>query len=127
MIYVDTSVVLAALLAENRCPAAEFWQLPLATSVLTRYETVNRMHARRKAEAIGAAMTLLLGMRLIALMPATLERALEPYPVNVGTLDGLHLASMDYLRREGLTVELASYDRRLCEAARAMGFAVLPV
>lgn len=70
-------------------------------------------------------MTLLLGMRLVSLVPAALERALEPFPLQVATLDGLHLATMDYLQRQGQAVELASYDRRLCEAAQAIGVAVL--
>jgi hypothetical protein len=36
-------------------------------------------------------------------------------------LDALHLATMDFLRGNGASVELASYDSRLFAAARALG------
>jgi hypothetical protein len=39
----------------------------------------------------------------------------------------MHLSSMDYLRRIGTEVELASYDSRLVHAARAMEFAVVGI
>ena len=55
----------------------------------------------------------------------TLARALAPMPAGVRTLDGMHLATMEFLRSRGLPVELATYDRRMIEAARAMGFAVI--
>jgi hypothetical protein len=35
----------------------------------------------------------------------------------VRTRDALHLASIEFLRRQGQKVELASYDRRLIAAA----------
>jgi len=37
------------------------------------------------------------------------------------TLDALHLASADYLRQEGDSIELASYDGRMLARARALG------
>ena len=43
----------------------------------------------------------------------------------VRTLDALHLASIDFLRRQGQTVELATFDRRMADAARAMGVPVV--
>ena len=39
-------------------------------------------------------------------------------------LDALHLATMDYLRRIGQEVSLASYDMRLVKGARALGFGI---
>jgi hypothetical protein len=54
-----------------------------------------------------------------------LARALEPFPTPVRTLDALHLAAMDFLRSNGQTLQLASYDRRLLTAARGMRFAIL--
>jgi hypothetical protein len=38
MIYVDTSVALAHLLAEDRCPPPGFWSQDLVTSRLLEYE-----------------------------------------------------------------------------------------
>jgi hypothetical protein len=54
-----------------------------------------------------------------------LERALEPFPTPVRTLDALHLASVEFLRANGQSVELASYDDRLIASARALGIPVL--
>jgi hypothetical protein len=36
-------------------------------------------------------------------------------------LDGLHLATVEFLRAEGHEIELATYDRRLAAAAQALG------
>jgi len=53
-----------------------------------------------------------------------LARALEPFPIAVRTLDSLHLATMDFLRARGLTLSLATYDKRLAAAAIAIGFSL---
>jgi len=121
LIYVDTSVVLAQLLAEDRRPAARFWEQPLITSRLTEYEVWTRVHGRRLATTHGdAAREILARLSLLELAPDVLARALEPFPARVRTLDALHLASLEYLRDRRLEVRLATYDRRMAEAARAM-------
>ena len=45
MIYLDTSVALAHLLAEDRSPPATLWQEQLIASRLLEYELWNRIHA----------------------------------------------------------------------------------
>lgn len=40
------------------------------------------------------------------------------------TLDALHLATAEYLQRDGNDVELASYDTRLIAAAKALGIRI---
>jgi hypothetical protein len=57
---------------------------------------------------------------LIELAPPVLARALEPFPIPLRTLDALHIASAEFLRERGLTVELASYDERMLAAARVL-------
>ena len=57
----------------------------------------------------------------LEMLPNVLARALEPFPAPVRTLDALHLASIEFLRGQGQTVELASYDDRLIHAAKALG------
>ena len=64
---------------------------------------------------------------LVELSPTVLARALEPFPVSVRTLDGLHLATVEFLRSNGSTVELASYDTRIITAAKALGIAIRPL
>jgi hypothetical protein len=50
-----------------------------------------------------------------------LARALEPFSIAVGTLDGMHLATIECLRGRGADVELACYDERLLAVAGALG------
>ena len=126
MIYVDSSVALAHLLAEDRRPPASFWNATLVASRLIEYEVWTRLHRRNLGMSRGeVAEALLKRINLLELSPPVLTRALEPFPVPVRTLDGLHLASIDYLRRQGQTVELATYDRRMRAAAEAMGIPVV--
>ncbi len=123
MIYVDTSVALAQLLAEDRRPASSLWAEPLVSSRLLEYELWNRIHARRLTSSHGEAARLLVGrLALIELAREVLTRALEPFPCPVRTLDALHLASADFLRRQGQSVSIVSYDGRLLTAARALEF-----
>jgi len=56
----------------------------------------------------------------LELTPVVLARALEPFPTVVRTLDALHLASLEFLRTSGQSVDLASYAERLLKAARAL-------
>jgi hypothetical protein len=125
MIYVDSSVVLSRSLEEGRTPPDAFWGLALASSKLLEYEILNRIYAYGFGDAeIADANTLLRRVLLFDLSDSVLRRALEPFPHHIRTLDGLHLATMEYLRRNGETVELASYDNRMIAVARAMGFGV---
>lgn len=66
-------------------------------------------------------------LALLELAHPILARALEPFPAPVRTLDALHLASMDFLRVNGQSLELATYDDRLAAAARAMGIGLYPL
>jgi len=53
-----------------------------------------------------------------------LARALEPFPKPVRTLDALHLASMDFIQKQGQSITLASYDDQQISAARALRFSI---
>jgi predicted nucleic acid-binding protein len=124
VIYLDASAVLARIFAEDRCPPDEVWDRNLAASRLLQYEVWNRIHARgRQRSHEHDAETFLGRVEMIDLAPHVLARALQPFPLPVRTLDGLHLATMDFLRRDGEPVELLSYDKRLLAAAEAMGIA----
>lgn len=126
MIYVDTSVALAELLAEDRRPPASLWADPPIASRLLEHEVWTRLHARELADSHGEAARLLIGrIALLELAPPLLARALDPFPTPVRTLDALHLASVEYLREKGQSVRLASYDRRMIIAAEAMGIAII--
>lgn len=121
MIYLDSSVALAHLLAEDRSPPDSIWQQPLVSSRLLEYEIWNRINARGLAPSHSQEMHALIGrVGFVELDPRVLTRALEPFPVAVRTLDALHLASLDFLRQRRQPVALLSYDERLLAAARAM-------
>lgn len=125
MIYVDTSVVLAELLAEDRRPGEAFWDQTLVSSRLLEYEIWTRVHARKLARTHGEAARALIGrVALLELVAPVLTRALEPFPTQVRTLDALHLASVDFLRDRQRGIQLATYDGRQAAAAKAMGFAL---
>lgn len=122
MIYVDSSVLLADLLAERRSPRETLWDEDLASSRLLIFEVWTRINANGLTLSHGdRAQGLLARVNLTEMSATALDRALEPWPVPLRTLDALHLATMDFLRRRGETVELASYDSRLLAAARALG------
>jgi predicted nucleic acid-binding protein len=126
MIYLDTSVALAQILAEDRVPPESIWQEPLVSSRVLEYEIWTRIHARRLGASRGDEVRALLArVSLIEMAPPVLARVLEPFPTPVRTLDALHLASMDFLRANGQAVRLASYDRRLVAAAQGMKLAIL--
>ena len=125
MIYLDSSVLLARLFAEDIFPPDAFWSQTFASSRLLEYEVLNRVLVRRiTLTQHSAARNYLDRVLLLDLSPAVLARALRPFPVPVRTLDGLHLATMDFLRSQGQMVSLASYDQRLLAAAAALGFAM---
>ena len=121
MIYVDSSVVLAQLLAEDRRPPAGLWAEPLIASRLLEYEVWCRLHAQGLGPSHGEqARQLLARISTIELSPLILARALEPFPLSIRTLDALHLASLDFLRSRRQEVSLATYDRRMAQAALAL-------
>ena len=62
-------------------------------------------------------------MALLELTSSVLARALDPFPIPVRTLDALHLASAEFLRRQGHEIRIASYDARMNEGARRLGIA----
>jgi hypothetical protein len=128
MTYVETSVALAQLLAEDCCPPQHLWTGQLVTSRLTEYEVWTRVNARGLAGSHGEAARLLLGrFNWLELTPSALSRALEPWPVAVRTLDALHLASIVFLRTNGQEVTLASYDERINDAARHLSIPLFPL
>lgn len=125
MIYVDTSAVLAQLLAEDRRPPARLWNETLVASRLMEYEIWTRLHARRLAESHGEPARLLIGrIALLELSSSVLARALDAFPTPVRTPDALHLASCEYLRNQGQSIALASYDGRMTALARALNIPV---
>ncbi len=128
MIYLDASVALSALFGERRRPPDALWRETLASSRLLEIEMMVRVNAAGLSGTAGeAARSLIDGVAMVDLHRPVLARALEVFPVRVRTLDAIHLATMDFLRGQGLDFEVATYDRRLAEVAEAMGFKLADV
>ena len=128
MIYVDTSVVLAHLLAEDKSPPSELWSEDLVSSRLLSYEAWNRIHRERRGASHGAALDRFLErIAFLELRQEVLARAKEPFPSAVRTLDALHLASLTFLAERRIRAPLASYDERLLAAARALDLPIARV
>jgi hypothetical protein len=97
MIYLDTSVVLAELFAEERRPAEWMWAEELVSSRLLEYEMWTPDHARGAADTHRAAVEgILRRVGMLELNPVVLGRALESFPVPVRTFDAMHLASVHF-------------------------------
>ena len=124
MIYLDTSVALAELFAEDRKAPESMWAEPLISSRLLEYELWTRVNGRRAGRTHGeAAREILARVSLVELVPTVLARALEPFPAPVRTLDALHLATLQYVSTAGQKVALATFDERMRRAAAALGVA----
>jgi predicted nucleic acid-binding protein len=122
VIYLDSSVALASVLAEERQPSDRLWTRWLSSSRLLEYEVWNRIFAKDMGETHRDEIAAMLRrIDFVELSRDCLRRAVHPYPVPVRILDGLHLATMAHLREQGEVVELASYDGRLLAAAQALG------
>lgn len=64
---------------------------------------------------------------IVPLDSVVLERAAEPFPTLLGSLDAIHLATALLLRAQVADLSFATHDGELATAARAMGFKVLGV
>jgi predicted nucleic acid-binding protein len=121
VIYVDASVLLAELFTEARNPPPSFWRQSLVSSRLLEYEVWNRIHVRNLPHSlVRRAEFLLEYIQFLEMTPSILERALKPFPAALRTLDALHVASLDYAHQRDATVVLASYDKQMLAAARAL-------
>jgi predicted nucleic acid-binding protein len=133
--YVDSSVLLRLVLREPGA-LSEWKDLDEAvTSELARVEclrTLDRLQlragARREELAARRAHVyrLLEEVDEVELSREVLERASQPFPSALGTLDALHLATAALLAEQGgQKLVLATHDAALGLAARSVGFTVV--
>jgi predicted nucleic acid-binding protein len=123
MIYLDSSVALAHLLAKDRFRSDELWDEQLVSGRLLECEVWNRINAHQLRNSHGDAVRNLIGqIAMVEMIGPVLTRALKPFPVPVRTLDAIHLSALEFIRAQKQNVKLASYDERLLAAARVLGF-----
>lgn len=135
-LYVDTSVLLRIVLGEPRrlreWGRSERW----VSSEIVRLESLRtidraRHQLRLPDRAVSARRASVLAhlraFDLIGLQPAVLDRAAEPFPTSLGTLDAIHLASALLARELHSDLSFATHDQELAVAAESEGFRVLGV
>jgi predicted nucleic acid-binding protein len=132
-VYVDASVVLRIVLNEPT-PFAEWSQISVGyASALLKVEclrTIDRARVRRRladeevANHHHAVLAMLDGLEIFPIDAPILDRAAEPFPTALGTLDSIHLATAMLLRPQVPDLVLATHDGELGVAARAVGFEV---
>jgi predicted nucleic acid-binding protein len=133
--YLDTSALLRLVLREsgalNQLPTAD----ALVSSELLAIEsfrTIDRLRlqgALSTEEAASRRATVtewLEAVDLVLLQRPVLTRASEPFPMPLGTLDALHLATaLVWQERTRQSLVMATHDRDLAMAARSFGIRVL--
>jgi predicted nucleic acid-binding protein len=130
--YVDASVLLRVI--QGSSDALRAWSdLQPVASELIRVECVRTIDRARSALRVDDVVSsehrsaVLMALSAFSLAPvsgAILERAAEPFPTSLGTLDAIHLSTALQLRDEYPALVFATHDPELGIAARAMGFEV---
>jgi predicted nucleic acid-binding protein len=133
--YVDSSVVLRAVLGQRGALSGADEPGHSITSALTRVECLRTLDRLRLEEDLsddetalrrGAVFRVLASLVLVDVTPPVLERAAQPLPTVLGTLDAIHLTTaLLWQEVESEPVSFATHDLALARAARACGLAVI--
>ena len=91
---------------------------------IDRARLAGRLDDATVASHRSGLLELLDGLELVGLEPAILDRAADPFPTSLLTLDALHLATALAIRDDVPSMAFATHDQSLGMAAAAMGFEV---
>jgi predicted nucleic acid-binding protein len=132
--YLDSSVLLRVVLGEpnrlrewpriGRAFSSEILRVE-CLRVLDRVRLEASLPDRELARRRATFLSLMEGIDLVRLNRPVLERAADPFPINLRTLDALHLASASLLSRRYAALRFATHDVDLAAAARATGLRVV--
>jgi uncharacterized protein len=135
--YIDTSALLRIVLREPGALEEMRTFDALVSSELIAVEsarTIDRLRLQgsltteEAATRVRAVNEWLEAIDLVLLRPPILNRASEPMPMPLGTLDALHLATALVWRdRIGPLPTMATHDAALGQAARTFGFGVIGI
>ena len=133
--YVDASVLLrVALRQADALPEWRHVEQGVASAlILTEsLRTLDRLRLRANladeevATRRATILRLVASLELVELDEVVLERAAQPMPTELGTLDALHLATAVLWREAyGAHLVMVTHDTALGLAARAHGFPVV--
>ena len=133
--YVDSSVLLRVVLGQpNVLPEWSRIQRGVS-SALTKVEslrTLDRLRLRAPLTDIEVArrrssiLRLLESFELVEVDGVVLDRASQPFPTELGTLDAIHLTTSLLWREERkIEIVMATHDSALAIAAESQGFKVV--
>ena len=133
--YLDASVVLRLVLGELN-KLAEWKQVEGAVaSALTEVECLRTLDRLGRAGALAdkevaarreEVYRLLEAVEVVDIARPILRRASEPFPIPLGTLDAIHLATAIAWRDASTAdVVMATHDKALATAARSVGLKVI--
>lgn len=133
--YVDSSVLLRVVLGQPN--ALSNWRnidrgISSALIAAESLRTLDRLRLRgglsdvELAQRRATVLALVNALELVEIDAVVLDRAAQPMPTELGTLDAIHLASA-LLWRDALRIDpvMAIHSAALGVAARAYGFEVL--
>jgi predicted nucleic acid-binding protein len=135
-VYFDTSVILRAILGEPGRLAEWSRVVTAVTSELTRVESLRAldrlrldggMSDREVGRRRASALRLLEGVQTVRVNRAVLDRAAEPFPTRLRSLDAVHLASAMLARARIPDLRFATHDDELAVAAEAVGLPVIGI
>jgi predicted nucleic acid-binding protein len=135
--YVDASVLLRVALAQPDA-LPEWTQVERGvSSALVTVESLRTLDRLRLRAGLGdeevavrraAIMSLVASLELVDIDAAVLDRAAQPMPTRLGTLDAIHLATaLLWKGAAGVAPVMATHDEELALGARAHGLAVVGI
>jgi predicted nucleic acid-binding protein len=122
--YVDSSAIVKLVVAEAESKALRRYlarRQPLVSSALARTE-VARALMPSGGDAVARGQDVLRRVQLLRVNDRVLSEAGRLEPTELRSLDAIHLASASQL---GASVgQIVTYDERMAEAAKAIGWTV---
>jgi predicted nucleic acid-binding protein len=133
--YVDSSVLLRVALGQtNALPEWRDIERGVSSALMTTesLRTLDRVRLRVNFSDIEVArrratiLALIDSLELVEIDGSLLDRAAQPMPTELGTLDAIHLASALLWRDTfGTDLVMATHDKALALAAQAHGLKIL--
>jgi predicted nucleic acid-binding protein len=133
--YVDSSVLLRLVLGQRGALAEWSAVEEGVTSALSQVECLRTLDRLRNVERISdeaiasrreAIFGILATLSVVEIAGPVLDRAAQPLPTALGTLDAIHLATAQLWReRAGANLIMATHDTALATAARSLGMTVV--
>ncbi len=129
--YVDASVLLR--LALGQPDALREWRdihqgISSALITIESLRTLDRLRIRAKltdsevASRRASVLKMIASLEIVEITSPILERAAQPMPTELGTLDAIHLATaLLWKESEDAELIIATHDRALAIAAQAHG------